>query len=138
MSIFGDMVLIEESNFGDEVCCDGCNGPYGDNMDGGVIIGSGAYCGECSDKYGYTSPMYKYSDEISEILDEDRTFKENVLDYRKRMTGSSDAIMRIYTDPAFKQQGVDYDKADTQRGSDNNDRHDGERNDNNNSNNGSS
>ena len=138
MSIFDDMVLVEQSNFGDVVCCDGCNGPYGDNMNGGAIIGSSAYCGECCDKYGYYSQNYEYADEIDEILDKKRTFKENVLDFRKRMTGSSDAVMRIYTESSFNKQGVDYDKANTNSECRDNDRHDRERDDNNSSSNDSS
>lgn len=106
MSMFDNFVLVNEINCGDVVCCDGCNGPYGDNMMGGVIIGSSAYCGECCDKYNYTSPNYKYANEIDEILDGKSTFKKNVLKYRKRMNGSSDGIMRIYTEPSTKTKGV--------------------------------
>ena len=47
--IFADAVLINSINIGEEVCCDGCNGPYGENENGGVIIGHSDYCGECSD-----------------------------------------------------------------------------------------
>ena len=99
MSLFdkNNLVLVNSNNFGDEVCCDGCNGPYGKNLNGGVIIGHSAYCGECADKYGYYSQTYKYADEIDEIMDSEKTFKENVLDFRKRTTGSSDGIMNFYT-----------------------------------------
>ena len=85
----------EEINMHDTVLCDGCNGPYGDNKKGGVIIGSSAYCGECADKYGYADENYEYADEIDEIMDLNKSFKDNVLEYRKRITGSSDGIMRI-------------------------------------------
>ena len=95
--IFYDEVLINSINIGEEVCCDGCNGPYGENENGGVIIGHSAYCGECSDKYGYDKPDYEYAHEISEFMDKNKTFKQNVLDYRKRTTGSTDGITKFYT-----------------------------------------
>ena len=92
MGLFDGAKLVEVINIGDEVCCDGCNGPYGDNMNGGVIIGRSAYCGECADKYDY------YLDkDIDEVMDLNERFKDNVLEYRKRMTGSSDGITRIFT-----------------------------------------
>lgn len=109
-SIFDDFVLVNKTNIGDVVVCDGCNGPYEENIMGGAIIGSSAYCGECCDRYGYNLPDYEYKNEISEILDEKSTFKENVLNYRKRMTGSSDGIMRIYTaEPLSTMKGVNDD-----------------------------
>jgi len=92
MGLFDDAKLVEVINIGDEVCCDGCNGPYGDNMNGGVIIGRSAYCGECADKYDY----YLAKD-IDEVMDLNKSFKDNVLEYRKRTTGSSDGITRIFT-----------------------------------------
>ena len=92
MGLFDNAKLIEVINIGDDVCCDGCNGPYGDNIKGGVIIGRSAYCGECADKYGY------YTDkDIDEVMDLNKSFKDNVLEYRKRTTGSSDGITRIFT-----------------------------------------
>ena len=93
-----DFAVIHTINAGEEVCCDGCNGPYpenGDAINGGVIIGSSAYCQACSDKYGYDSEDYEHADEIDEIMDKEKTFKQNVLDYRKKMTGSTDGITRI-------------------------------------------
>ena len=94
---FKDFKLKEVCNLGDSVFCDGCNGPYGDEVNGGVIIGGYAYCGECCKRYGYDKDEYEYADEIEEIMDKGKTFKENVLDYRKRKTGSSDGIMQIFT-----------------------------------------
>ena len=87
----------DEINTYDTVICDGCNGPYGDNINGGVIIGSSAYCGECADKYHYYSSNYEHKHEINEFMDLNKSFKDNVLEYRKRKTGSSDGIMRIFT-----------------------------------------
>ena len=89
--------VAHKINHGDVVCCDGCNGPYGDNMNGGVIIGHSAYCGECADKYHYYSSDYEHKHEINEYMDLNKSFKDNVLEYRKRTTGSSDGIMRIFT-----------------------------------------
>ena len=89
--------LVNVINSGDTVCCDGCNGPYGDNVNGGVIIGRSAYCGECADKYHYCSSDYEHKHEINEFMDLNKSFKDNVLEYRKRTTGSSDGIMRIFT-----------------------------------------
>ena len=95
--LFNGAKLVEVINSGDTVCCDGCNGPYGDNVNGGVIIGHSAYCGECADKYHYYSSDYEHKHEIDEFMDLNKSFKDNVLEYRKRMTGSSDGIMRIFT-----------------------------------------
>ncbi len=82
----------ESHNYGQVVCCDGCNGPYGDNVNGGALIGSSAMCGECCDKYGYDKPDYKYSDEVDEVWDKEKTFKQNVLDYRTKTYGTPDLI----------------------------------------------
>ena len=95
--LFNGAKLVDVINSGDTVCCDGCNGPYGDNMNGGVIIGRSAYCGECADKYHYYSSDYEHKHEINEFMDLNKSFKDNVLEYRKRTTGSSDGIMRIFT-----------------------------------------
>ena len=96
-SIFDDAILVNEINAGSAVCCDGCNGPYDENkMNGGVIIGSSAYCQECSDRYGWEAKDYEYADEVTEVMDKDKTFEQNVLDYREKMTGSTNAISRIY------------------------------------------
>ena len=95
--LFDGAKLVEVINSGDTVCCDGCNGPYGDNVNGGVIIGHSAYCGECADKYHYCSSDYEHKHEINEFMDLNKSFKDNVLEYRKRTTGSSDGIMRIFT-----------------------------------------
>ena len=92
--------IMKTINAGSNVCCDGCNGPYpeqGDEINGGVIIGSSAYCQACSDRYGWEAEDYEYADEITEIMDKNKTFKQNVLDYREKMTGSTDAITRIYS-----------------------------------------
>ena len=95
--LFDGAKLVDVINSGDTVCCDGCNGPYGDNINGGVIIGRSAYCGECADKYHYYSSNYEHKHEIDEFMDLNKSFKDNVLEYRKRTTGSSDGIMRIFT-----------------------------------------
>jgi len=95
--LFNGAKLVNVINSGDAVCCDGCNGPYGDNVNGGVIIGRSAYCGECADKYHYYSSDYEHKHEIDEFMDLNKSFKDNVLEYRKRTTGSSDGIMRIFT-----------------------------------------
>ena len=68
-------------NYGEVVACDFCN--YGEESKGGVLIGSYAVCGDCSEKRGY------YKDEKSNS----KTFKQNVLDYRKKEYGSSDLTM---------------------------------------------
>ena len=97
--LFEDAVIIHHSNYGEVVCCDGGNGPYDENrMNGGVIVGSSAMCQECCDRYGYDKPDYKYADEVDEIMNKNKTFEQNVLDYRKKMTGTSDAIVQILTD----------------------------------------
>ena len=45
-------------NGGDVVICDFCNG--GDETMGGVIVGSSAVCGDCTDRYGYDKEDYEY------------------------------------------------------------------------------
>lgn len=87
-----DYSKAEVSNYGEVVCCDGCNGPYGANMNGGALIGSYAMCGECCDKYGYDKPDYKYEDEVDEVWDKEQTFVQNVLDYRQKTYGTKDLI----------------------------------------------
>lgn len=88
---------IHESNHGEVVVCDGCNGPYGENSKGGALVGSYAMCSECCDKYRYDKPDYKYADKVDEIWDKEKTFKDNVLEYRQRAYGSRDAISKIIT-----------------------------------------
>ena len=76
-------------NYGEVVACDFCN--YGEDSYGGVLIGSYAVWGNCSEKRGY------YKDEkntdVDLIFDNSKTFKQNVLDYRKKEYGSPDLIM---------------------------------------------
>ena len=74
-------------DIGDFVCCDFCNA--GENSLGGVIIGSNAICGDCCEKNGYYKPDYEFKDEISEFLSVFKTFKNNVLEYRKKTTGTT-------------------------------------------------
>lgn len=82
---------ISISNYGDVVACDFCN--EGEESKGGVLIGSYAVCGDCSDERGY------YKDEnnqdVNEIFDNSKTFRDNVLEYRKKTYGTSDAISTI-------------------------------------------
>ena len=88
---------VSESNYGEVVACDGCNGPYGTNTKGGVLLGSSALCGECCDKYGYDKPDYKYADEVDEIWNKENFFRDNVLEYRERAYGTKDLVCRITT-----------------------------------------
>ena len=88
-------MIMEEFNYGQVVVCDHCNGPEGKNLMGGVLVGSHAVCGECCDRYGYYNPNYEYADEIDEIWSKDKTFHDNVLAYRQRVSGSKDMIVRI-------------------------------------------
>lgn len=84
---------VETNNYGEVVCCDFCN--QGEESKGGVLIGSHAICGTCCDKNGYYEDDYKYKDEIDLTFDKDKTFKQNVLEYRKKTYGTSDAIVTI-------------------------------------------
>ena len=83
----------EVNNYGEVVACDFCN--YGEETYGGVLIGSYAICGDCCDKNHYDKPSYEYSDEVDVIFDKDKTFRDNVLNYRYKQTGSRDAIQVI-------------------------------------------
>ena len=86
-----NMKVVHSSNLGDTVICDFCNAD-GSISKGGVMIGSNAVCGDCCDKYNY------YNDkEVDEVFDREKTFQENVCDYRKKTTGTSDGIMQILT-----------------------------------------
>ena len=80
-------------NGGDVVICDFCNG--GDETMGGVIVGSSAVCGDCTDRYGYDKEDYEYANEVGEVFDKERSFKDNVLEYRLKVYGTSDAITII-------------------------------------------
>ena len=91
-------------NGGDVVICDFCNS--GEETMGGVLIGSSAVCGDCTVKYGYDKEDYKYDTDpeeyrddlgITEVFDKERSFKDNVLEYRLKAYGTSDAITVIKT-----------------------------------------
>ena len=84
---------VEQTNYGEVVCCDFCN--QGEESKGGVMIGSNAVCGTCCESKGYYKDDYKYKDEIDLIFDKDKTFKQNVLEYRKKTYGTSDLIVTI-------------------------------------------
>ena len=90
-------------NGGDFVVCDFCNG--GDETMGGMIVGNSAICGDCTDEWiwkkGYkrdTDPEdYKDDLGIDEVFDREKSFKDNVLEYRLKVYGTSDAITVIKT-----------------------------------------
>ena len=52
-------------------------------------------CGDCCEKNDYYKEDFEYKDEISVRFDMDKTFKQNVLEYRKNTYGTSDAIITI-------------------------------------------
>tara|TARA_R110000824_G_scaffold2234_7_gene10464 strand:- start:1764 stop:2027 length:264 start_codon:yes stop_codon:yes gene_type:complete len=81
----------ETTNYGDVVACDFCN--YGEESMGGVLIGSYAICGECCDSRGYYKD--EHSADVTETFDTSKTFRDNVLEYRKKVYGSSDLIQTI-------------------------------------------
>ena len=80
-------------NIGHVVVCDFCNSQ--EESMGGVMVGSNAVCGVCTKKSGYDKPDYIYANEINTIFDKEKTFKENVLEYRKKTTGSRDGTIMI-------------------------------------------
>ena len=85
---------MEIINIGDFVCCDFCNSD-GEETYGGVLIGSNAICGNCCEKNDYYNPDFKFKDEITEFFSKDKTFKENVLNYRLRTTGTDEGEIII-------------------------------------------
>lgn len=99
------MKEIYINNIGDVVVCDFCN-KDGAKVDGGVILGSYAICGECCNKYkywewdDYKGLMVGLNNDVKEVFQPvgkgDTTFKNYVLDYRERTTGSSNGISVIY------------------------------------------
>ena len=85
---------MEIIDIGDFVCCDFCNS-IGEDSHGGVMVGSSAVCGSCCEKNGYYKSDYKHKGDISEFFPKDKTFKENVLEYRLRTTGSKSGEITI-------------------------------------------
>mgnify|MGYP003151438202 FL=1 len=83
----------ETTNYGEVVACDFCN--YGEESMGGVLMGSYAVCGDCSDKNGYYKD--ENSHDVDKVFDNSKTFKDNVLEYRKEVYGTSDLIQTITT-----------------------------------------
>ena len=80
------------------VACDFCN--EGEDTLGGVLIGSTAVCGNCSEKNEFTckgvpNQAYEYKNEISKYFDNGKTFQENVEEYRLEQYGTRDAITII-------------------------------------------
>jgi len=90
------MHIVHEQNIGEVVVCDFCNAD-GKDSKGGVLIGSNAICGTCSNKNGYYKPDYEYKDEIKRFFDKRKLFQTNVLEYRKEAYGSSDGMVQILT-----------------------------------------
>ena len=86
------MKEVYSQNAGQVVVCDGCNDD-GELSKGGVLIGSSAFCGKCTTRYRYDQPDYKYANEINKIFNKKKTFKQNVLDHRKKEHGSSNLVM---------------------------------------------
>jgi len=84
-----------ESNLGPVVCCDFCN--EGEKSMGGVLISSYAVCGNCCEHKGIYEDNYSYKKDITELFDKNKTFRENVLAYRKKNTGTEDAHIKIST-----------------------------------------
>ena len=90
------MTVIRTENF---LVCDFCN--EGADSYGGVLVGSTAICGNCSEKNGFTNEgipnqAYEFKDEISKYFDNDKTFQENVEEYRLEQYGTKDAVTIIY------------------------------------------
>ena len=83
-----------EQNIGELVVCDFCNAD-GKESKGGVLVGSYAICGKCTDKHGYLKDDYEYKDEIAEVFDKDKTFQENVLAYREKTYGTRDGFTQV-------------------------------------------
>ena len=79
-------------NIGDLVVCDFCNAD-GKYSKGGVMVGSYAVCGDCSEKNNYYDKNYENADEISEMFDRNKTFQENVLKYLNISYGTTDGII---------------------------------------------
>tara|TARA_B100000700_G_C14231611_1_gene483881 strand:+ start:107 stop:403 length:297 start_codon:yes stop_codon:yes gene_type:complete len=91
--------MMQKISIGTQVFCDFCNG--GADTKGGVMLGSYAVCGNCCERNGYYDTK---SDEIDEVFDKNKTFKVNVLDRRKRTTGSSEGIITITKFPNITEE----------------------------------
>ena len=79
-------------NYGDIVICDSCGSDH--ETYGGVLsIGGNATCGTCcEDRDYYNEENKKY---VAEYFDKNKTFKQNVLDYRRRVYGTSNLIVQM-------------------------------------------
>jgi len=73
-------------NGGQSVACDFCN--QGEETMGGILIGSYAICGDCEKNVTHT-------EEIDRYFDKNKTFRQNVLEYRQEVYGNSDCIIKI-------------------------------------------
>lgn len=105
-NIFDDFEVIDLSeSMGDVVCCDFCN--LGDDTMGGVMIGSNAVCGDCCKKNDY---YFDKANDVDYYFDRNKTFKENVLQYRKknkRHKLNSNMEFKISEDHPFKDSTKD-------------------------------
>jgi hypothetical protein len=81
-----DEILGKTEDNGEFVACDFCNG--GEDTLGGVLIGSYAICGDCAKDI--THP-----EEIDEVFDPAKKFRQNVLEYRKRVYGKTEAEFSV-------------------------------------------
>ena len=88
------MKEIYSNNAGEVVVCDGCNDD-GKLSKGGVLIGSSAFCGKCTSRNKWDQPDYEYANEVTKIFNKEKTFHQNVLDYRLKTYGSSDLTVQI-------------------------------------------
>ena len=86
---------VHHSNLGEVVICDSCGKDYTILEDkGGIIFGSYAYCPACSPQMISNAKKYKEENYLT-IMDKEKSFKQNVLDYRVKMSGSADATRTI-------------------------------------------
>jgi hypothetical protein len=93
-------VHVSQTNHGLVVICDFCN--EGEDTMGGVLIGSYAICGDCCETHDYRNPEHLNADEIDEIWDIEKSFHDNVLDYRERVYGTKELITEIISLEAVK------------------------------------
>lgn len=79
-------------NGGGVVLCDVCNRD-GDEpgCNGGGLVGSYAVCPECLAKI-----EKEYPTEIEAKFDPEKSFGDNVRDYRRQVYGTSDCIIEIW------------------------------------------
>lgn len=86
--------MAEILNAGDLVLCDICNCDGDEGQMGGAIVGESALCQMCFE----STTIVDFDDVI--VMSPEKSFGDNVREYRKKVYGTSDCISVIGLDDA--------------------------------------